>query len=109
MIRTRKIAILAAPGVDGQAIGEMKKVLVKEGAMAEIIAPQLGQIKASGGEALTVNKSLLTVSSVLYDAVYLPGGGASVKTLLADADAIHFINQDYKHCKALRPVLFELR
>jgi catalase len=100
-IRTRKIAILAAPGVDGRAIGEMKKALVKEGAMAEIIAPQLGQIRASGGEALTVNKSLLTVSSVLYDAVYLPGGAASVKTLLADADAIHFINQAYKHCKAI--------
>ena len=41
-IRTLKIAILVAPGVDGRAIGEMKKALVKEGAKAEIIAPQLG-------------------------------------------------------------------
>ena len=100
-IKSRKIAILAADGVDGRAIKEMKKALAKEGAVAEVIAPHLGEIRAAGGSAITVDKSLLTVSSVLYDAVYLPGGAAGIQALKQEADAIHFINQAYKHCKAI--------
>jgi catalase len=117
-IKTRKIAILAADGVDGGAIEEMKKALAKEGATAEVIAPHLGEIRTVGGASggakgaaavkgaagtasIAVDKSLLTVSSVLYDAVYLPGGAASIRALKEEADAIHFINQAYKHCKAI--------
>ena len=37
----------------------------------------------------------------MFDAVYVAGGDASVKALLAEPDAIHFINQAYKHCKAI--------
>jgi catalase len=42
----------------------------------------------------------LTVS-VFYDAVYVPGGTNSVATLEADADPIHFLNEAFKHCKAI--------
>jgi catalase len=100
-IRTRKIAILAAAGVDGQAIRAMKKALEKEGATAEVIAPQGGKIKTARGEDLSVDKSLLTVASVLYDALYLPGGAASVNILSGEPDAIRFIDQAYQHCKAI--------
>lgn len=37
----------------------------------------------------------------MFDAVYVPGGAASVETLLGEADAVHFINEMYKHCKAI--------
>ncbi len=37
-----------------------------------------------------VDKSLLTVASVLYDAVYVPAGNNSVATIADDPDAIHF-------------------
>ncbi len=40
-------------------------------------------------------------ASVLFDAVYVPGGAKSVATLKEIADAIHFINEAYKHCKAI--------
>ncbi|HZI23934.1 MAG TPA: catalase HPII, partial [Chryseolinea sp.] len=46
-------------------------------------------------------RSLLTVASVLYDAVYVPGGTNSVATLKAEANAVHFLNEAYKHCKAI--------
>ncbi|GAA4442459.1 hypothetical protein GCM10023091_29350 [Ravibacter arvi] len=36
---------------------------------------------------------------MLYDAVYVPGGANSVATVEADADAIHFLNQAFRHCK----------
>ncbi|MEO5985228.1 MAG: catalase HPII, partial [Ferruginibacter sp.] len=47
------------------------------------------------------DKSFLTASSVCYDAVYVPSGINSVATLEADPDAIHFLNEAFKHCKAI--------
>jgi catalase len=50
---------------------------------------------------IKADKTLLTVSSVLYDAVFVPGGANSVATLEAEADAIHFLNEAFKHCKPI--------
>jgi catalase len=50
---------------------------------------------------IPVDHSFLTAASVFYDAVYVPGGVNSVATIEADADAVHFLNQAFKHCKAI--------
>ncbi len=100
-IKSRKIAFLAANGADGSQIQKMKKVLTAAGAVVEIIAPRLGQIETVNGENIGVDKSLMTVSSVLYDALYIPGGPQSVSSLLNHQDAVDFISQAYKHCKAI--------
>lgn len=100
-IRTRKIAILAADGVMEAELMTVKNSLLAQGAMVDVIAPRLGTIAGANGTQITVDKSLLTVASVLYDAVYVPGGANSVATLEAEADAIHFLNEAYKHCKAI--------
>ena len=42
----------------------------------------------------------MTAASVLFDAVYVAEGTNSVATLESDPDAIHFVNEAYKHCKA---------
>ena len=100
-IKTRKIAFLVANGFDETAVTNMMKALQSAGAMAKIIAPHGGIVRGSKGKELPVDYSLLTTSSVLFDALYLPGGAESVKTLLQEADAIHFINETYKHCKTI--------
>jgi catalase len=100
-IITRKIAILAANGVDGNSLQQMKKALTAEGAVVEIIAPKLGTIKDAKAGSVNVDKNLRTVASVLYDAVFVPGGKASAVALAKEPDAIHFIDQAYKHCKAI--------
>lgn len=100
-IQTRKIAVLAADGVNGNSIQQMKKALTEKGAVVEIIAPRLGEIKNDKGAAIKVDKNLRTVASVLYDAVYVPGGKKSIAALMNEADAIHFVDQAYKHCKAI--------
>jgi catalase len=33
--------------------------------------------------------------------VYVPGGANSVASIEADADAIHFLNEAFKHCKPI--------
>ena len=100
-IKTRKIAILAANGVDNAALQNMKNELTAAGAVVEIIAPKLGEITSAKGAAVKVDKNLMTVSSVLYDAVYVPGGKESIGNLMDEADAVYFINQAYKHCKPI--------
>lgn len=100
-IKTRQIAILAADGVNETDLEAIKTALEKEGAMPQIIAPKLGFIKGSKGKEIKVNHSFLTAASVLFDAVYVPGGGKSIEALIFEADPIHFINEAYRHCKAI--------
>jgi len=97
-IKTRQIAILAADGVDGAALKAMQSALLKEGAQSKIIAPHGGSIKDNKGAEIKVDMSFLTAASVVFDAVYVPGGAAM---LAGNADAIHFINEAYRHCKAI--------
>ena len=100
-IRTRAIAVLVADGVDDKAVMEIKNALLSEGAVVDIIAPRLGFAATISGTPLPVDKSFLNTASVLYDAVYVPGGTNSVATLEADPDALHFLNEAFKHCKAI--------
>ena len=67
----------------------------------DIVAPHGGFIKGRGGEEICVEHSLLNASSVLFDAVYIPGGADSVSAIQANAKSIHFVNEMYKHCKAI--------
>ncbi len=97
-IKTRQIAILAADGVDGNSVKTMKASLLAEGAQCKLIAPHGGSIKDANGAALPVDMSFLTAASVVFDAVYIPSGA---KGLHNNADAVHFINEAYRHCKAI--------
>ncbi|MDZ4823667.1 MAG: catalase [Flavobacteriales bacterium] len=100
-IKTRQIAILAADGVDEVSLNIMKVALETEGAQTKIIAPHLGYITSSKEKKVKVDQSLLTAASVLFDAVYVPDGKRSAAALEREPDAIHFINETYKHCKAI--------
>jgi catalase len=100
-IRTRKIAILAADGVDEKSLSFVQEALLAEGAIVEIIAPRLGTIVTENDVQIPVKKSFLTAASVFYDAVYVPAGINSVATLAAEANAVHFLNEAFKHCKAI--------
>ena len=100
-IKTRQIAFLAADGVDESSINKMKKALETEGAQIKIIAPSLGKLNNINGKGINVDQSFLTAASVLFDAVYIPAGKNSSDTLSKNADAVHFINEAYKHYKAI--------
>ena len=100
-IKSRKIAILAADGVDSSSMSSLKSGLEAAGAVVEIIAPRLGFINGTAGDKINVDQSFLTAASVLFDAVYVPGGKNSVAAIAAEANAIHFLNEAFKHCKAI--------
>ena len=100
-IKTRSIAILAANGVDENSLTSMKNALEAEGAKTKIVAPKLGTIKGANGNEIKVDQSFLTTASVLFDAVYIPSGAKSAGALIAEPDAVHFVNEAFKHCKAI--------
>ena len=100
-IVSRKIAFLVADGVDEESVNLVRAGLEKEGATVEIIAPKLGHVMSLNDEKIFVDHSLLTAASVMYDAVYIPSGVNSVATIEAEANAIHFLNEAFKHCKPI--------
>jgi len=103
-IKTRKIAFLVADGVDIKSLLVMKTALERAGAKTKLIAPKLGKIKSSTGKEIAVDESFLIATSVVYDAVFVPGGRPSVDALKGEMDAIHFVNEAFKHCKAIAAV-----
>ena len=61
----------------------------------------MGIVTGAGGTELKVDCSFLTGASVLFDAVYIPGGDASVEALKKLDEAQEFVNEAHKHCKAI--------
>ena len=53
---------------------------------------------------MEVDKSYLTSASVMYDALFCVGGRKAVDTLLQQGDAIHFVNESFRHCKPIGAV-----
>jgi catalase len=100
-IKTRKVAILAGDGVDDADLNGVKKALIEAGAQVKIVAPRLGMLTGAKGTEIHIDFSFLTSSSVLFDAVYIPGGDKSVQALQQEDDAIEFVKEAYKHCKTI--------
>lgn len=99
-ITTRRIAVLIDNGVNSSTVSLLIKRASDKGANVILIAPQLGKIKASDGSLLEPNETLFNTASVLFDAVFVPGG-KSIQTLHTNADAIHFVNEQFRHCKPI--------
>jgi catalase len=100
-IVSRKVAILAANGVDGAAIDALKKALEAEGAHARLLGPTSAPVTTADGRTLPVDASMEGMPSVAFDAVFVPGGADSVTALSSDGVALHFLLEAYKHLKAI--------
>ncbi|HYG49819.1 MAG TPA: catalase, partial [Flavobacteriales bacterium] len=100
-IRSRRVAILAASGVDGFAMSNMRAALDLAGAITKIISLTPGSFKDSKGKEVRTDETFLTTSSVFFDAVYVPGGFKSVLLLKAEQACIHFVNEAYRHGKTI--------
>jgi catalase len=100
-IRTRRVAILVAPGVDGAQVTKLYADLLKEGAVPRLVGTKLGKVQADGGAALDVEISLEAGPSVMYDGMVVPDGAAGADALARNAHAIDFVREQYRHCKPM--------
>ena len=99
--RSRKVAILAADGADLDAIQSMQDALREVGAFGKIVAKRIGILTGADGRERLIDHSLLTTASVLFDAVYVPGGARSAAALIDDPDAVAFVAEAYAHGKTI--------
>ncbi len=113
-IKSRKIAILVANGVDGAAIDTFKAKLAEQGALAKIIGPSPAPVKTADGKMLPVDAAMDGMPSVMFDAVFVPGGADAAAAMAKSGEAKHYVLEAYKHLKpivvlgAARPLLASL-
>jgi catalase len=101
-IATRKVALLAADGVDARGVERFVDAMRRRGAIVEVLAPTAGGTLSGGhGGEVAIDRAITTMASVLYDAVVVACGPDAVETLSNDGYAVHFVTEAYKHLKAV--------
>ena len=100
-VRTRSVAILVAPAIDGAMVRALYAALLTDGAVPRLVGQQLGKVAAGADCELDVEITLETGPSVLYDALVLPDGAAAIATLAKDARALEFVREQYRHGKPI--------
>jgi catalase len=96
---TRKVAVLVADGVDTQSLEQALAPLREQGIVCELLGPRDGKLQSAYGNEIKADRALVTVSSVLYDAVLVANGESSVEALASNGDAVHYVAEAYRHAK----------
>ena len=100
-IDSRMVAVLVAEGFSMKDLQSMKDHLDSKNAVVKLIAPHGGTVKCDEGMDHKVDASFMTTESVLYDALFIPGGKASIDKLKKEPKVFKFIDESYKYCKAI--------
>jgi protease I len=100
----KKIAILAADGVEQVELDEPKKAVENAGATTELLSIEDGEIQAVEGdinptEKISVDKAVSDASVDDYDGLILPGGVANPDNLRQDDGVIKFVQDFFKSGK----------
>ncbi len=100
-IRTRKVAVLIAHGVEGTSLAKLISALVEAGAVPRLVAARLGTYSGAAGESFEADATMENSPGFLFDALVLPDGAAAVEALDADAHTLEFLRAQYWHCKTI--------
>lgn len=96
-IRGKRIAILAADGVEFSELTKPKEFLENYEALTEVISLKAGSIKSwkdkNWGEDIPVDNIVTQVDAEDYDALLLPGGVMNPDILRMNEAAVHFVSQ----------------
>jgi catalase len=100
-VNTRRVAILVADGVNAECVHTIYSSLLRCGAIPRLVGSRLGTISTSEGNTLDVEITLEASPSVLYDAMVVPDRPNCMDVLRENAQALEFIREQYRHCKAI--------
>jgi protease I len=103
-LKGKKIAILAADGVERVELEQPRQAVENAGATTELISLEAGEIQAMDHDLepaakVTVDKAIADVSADDYDGLILPGGVANPDNLRQDDDVIAFLQAFFKSGK----------
>jgi catalase len=99
-IKGRKIAVLVAEGFNSEQVMQLKTTMEAGGATVETISKYQNSLESAEGDLVEVDMSYVTTQSVLYDAVFIPGG-THADMLKMQGDALNFVHEAFKHCKPI--------
>jgi catalase len=100
-IQTRRVAIFAADGVDGQSLRTVHARLLAEGAVPRFIGTRLGDVTVEGGDPIEIDVTVDAMPAVLFDAVVIPDGENAIERLTVDGRTLEFLKDQYRHCKPI--------
>ena len=100
-VRTRRVAILVAEGVDVDAVALLRHALEGEGAIVKLVGQRIGAIPGVESSGLTADASLESEPSVLFDGLIVSGGIHCVQRLMDDGRALEFVRDQFRHCKPI--------
>ncbi|KAK0631039.1 catalase-like domain-containing protein [Bombardia bombarda] len=101
-IASRRVAILVADGYDKVAYGAAYAAISAGLAVPLVIGPRRAKVTAAGGgHEVTPHHHLEAFRSTMVDAIFIPGGEQSVRTLSKNGRALHWIREAFGHLKAI--------
>jgi catalase len=100
-LKGRKVAVLVAPGVEGESIVMAQAALLEQGAVARLVGTRIGSMPTAGGDVLDADASLENEPGFLFDALILPDGLEAVAALAQDGHTMEFIKDQFRHCKSI--------
>jgi len=94
----RRVAILAARGVEQKELVQPRQAVTEAGAVAELVSLEPGTIQATNhdiepADQFDVDRVVSEVSVDDYDALILPGGAVNPDTLRQDSAAVAFVRE----------------
>lgn len=100
-IKTRKVAIMVAEGVNAVTVQTIAQTLMDEGAVVRLVGPHLGLFQAENGTVLDADAYFANSPSVLFDAIVIPDGKSAIDALSQNGYALEFIRDSFRHLKPL--------
>jgi protease I len=93
----KKVAILAAEGVEQVELTEPRKAVEDEGARVVMLSVEAGEFQGFNhldkADTFTADKAVKEVSAEDFDGLILPGGVANPDFLRTDDDAVGFVRE----------------
>jgi protease I len=101
----KKVAILAADGVEQVELTEPQKAVENEGADVTLVSVEAGDFQGFNhldkADTFTAEKAVKDVSADEFDALLLPGGVANPDFLRTDDDAVGFVRDFFTSGKPI--------
>jgi protease I len=104
-LNDKKVAILAADGVEQVELTEPRKAVENEGATVTLVSVEAGEFQGFNhldkGETFTADKAAKDVSADDFDALLLPGGVANPDFLRTDDASVSFVRDFFTSGKPI--------
>jgi protease I len=97
-LQGKKVAILAADGVEKVELEQPRAALNEQGAQVEVLSLKTGEIQARNHDlepagTIDVDRAVSDVSTADFDALILPGGTVNPDKLRLDESAVGFVRE----------------